>query len=319
MTTVSVPFPYDRTYANNRSVGQAYDPFGCVQQPIVLWLDVRVRTSAGVCCGPSSRRAPAAHPRGHKGGHHTHERLPPSRRYRGGIHLCDGCAALGCWPACLTRIPAEVGIEPRSAALIEMGDRVFGAFGYGDGSVAIFEFTAEYTPNLVGHHAAHQQPVSALAASSESTVMFASGCTGGSVQLWNNTLKPYVTIPAVANTECCTSIAVCGANFVAAAYGSGKVRLFTPTGEPRVELTASARWIYAMAFNRQRMLLATAGDDSTVAVWSVPTAESPKVALVGYRRSKNHLITGVAFNYDGTCVMNSVFDSDKITTVQLPA
>jgi WD40 repeat protein len=221
--------------------------------------------------------------------------------------------------SCLTRIPAEVGIEPRSAALVEMADRLFGAFGYGDGSVAIFEFTAEYTPNLVGHHAAHQQPVAALAASSESTVMFASGCTGGVVQLWNNTLKPYVAIPAVANTECCTSIAVCGVNFVAAAYGSGKVRLFTPTGETRVELTASARWIYAMAFNRERMLLATAGDDSTVAVWSIPTAASPKLALVGYRRNKNHIVTGVAFNYEGTCVMNSVFDHDKIITMQLPA
>lgn len=220
--------------------------------------------------------------------------------------------------ACLTRIPAEVGIEPRSAALVELGGRVFGSFGYGDGSVATFEFTAEFTPNLVGHHAAHQQPVSALAASSESTVMFASGCTGGTVQLWNNTLKPYVSLPAVANTECCTSIAICGATFVAVAYGSGKVRLFTPTGDIRVEIAASARWINAMAFNRQRMLLATAGDDSTVAVWTVPTTESPKVSLVGYRRTKNHLVTGVAFNHDGTAVMSSVFDVDKITTVMLP-
>lgn len=218
----------------------------------------------------------------------------------------------------LARIPSD-NAESRGCAVIEFGERLIAAFGHSDGTVAIWEFGADFSPSLLTHVQAHKAPVTSIASSSESAVLFVSADNSGCLQFWNTSFQPFLSIPSVHASECATSVAIAGSSFVAAAYGSGKIRLFSLSGEMRVEICGHARWINAMSFNRTRMLLATAGDDSTVAVWQLPTVENPRASLVGMRRTKNLLYTGVAFNSEGTQVLAAAFDNDKIVTLAVPS
>eukprot|EP00331_Platyophrya_macrostoma_P022051 CAMPEP_0176441604 /NCGR_PEP_ID=MMETSP0127-20121128/21299_1 /TAXON_ID=938130 /ORGANISM="Platyophrya macrostoma, Strain WH" /LENGTH=312 /DNA_ID=CAMNT_0017826419 /DNA_START=93 /DNA_END=1031 /DNA_ORIENTATION=- len=221
----------------------------------------------------------------------------------------------------LARIPAEGGVAARSAALVEFGERLVGGFGMSDGSVVFYEFeVASFEAKVLTQIRAHQAAITSVSASTESPVFFASADISGVITLWSGGFQPIAVIPAVSATECCTSVQIAGPSMIVAAYGSGKIRVFSPTGEMRVEICAHSRWINAMTFHRTRMLLATAGDDSLVAVWALPTTENNgRASLVGLYRGKNALYTGVAFNPEGSTVTAAAFDCDKFVTLSVPA
>ncbi|CAM9886005.1 unnamed protein product, partial [Chrysoparadoxa australica] len=86
---------------------------------------------------------------------------------------------------------------------------------------------------------------------------------------------------------------------VAAAYGSGHVRLYNaPIHELTVEIAAHGRICNSIDLHPTKPLLVSAGEDCRVNVWSLPDNDGsgrPEIGLVYSDELPNALITGARF------------------------
>lgn len=133
-------------------------------------------------------------------------------------------------------------------------------------------------------------------AASEKSIVCATGDVIGSVLLWNSAYQNAVHIPStyrdavtdIAFLNKCLSIAV--------SYGSGKIRIFSSTGNCEVEVCGHAKWINAMAFSPTLEMLASAGEDGVVNVWRLTGEGQEPISFLSSHTITNGIPTGVAFH-----------------------
>eukprot|EP00760_Papus_ankaliazontas_P039043 PhM_4_TR9473/c2_g2_i1/m.2172 len=179
--------------------------------------------------------------------------------------------------------------------------------GYGNGAVSVLP--SGQTEVL------HKDPVTDIAVSGE----FGASCdAGGTVCAWSSsTLKPRWAIDNP-NGDCCTSVCITSNGFVAAAFGSGHVRLFNAeNGALCLEIGAHGRWVNGMTYSATKNELVTASEDMLLCSWKIPAGphdtSDAAVSLRAWKHLKDSLLTGVALSEDENYVGCSVFDQDRIS------
>jgi WD40 repeat protein len=138
----------------------------------------------------------------------------------------------------------------------------------------------------------------------------------GEIIIWNPALEVKSRIEPQ-HGDVCTSIAVSSAHIVCG-YGSGKLRLFTPTGKKYIEIAAHCRWINSIAYATRSELLATVSEDMLLQFWQLPNTSTGKAAHVGSRLIKDCLLCGVAFTADGLRVGCTAYDTEKLFLFDVP-
>lgn len=100
-----------------------------------------------------------------------------------------------------------------------------------------------------------------------------------------------------------------GGMLVATMHVDGSLSLFQAAQELRAELVGHTDWARALAINPANTLLATASDDTTAAVWAMPT-EWPDEPLAPLAVLSGHTdwLDDVAFSPDGTLLATSSDD-----------
>lgn len=214
----------------------------------------------------------------------------------------------------LASIPHSIP-QSRGCVLLDFGERLIACCGHGTGEVSFVEFAQDFAATVIKRQKAHHSAITCVSGSVASLAMVVTGDTSGELQFWNNQFKVYVSAPS--EKDCVTAV-TCFDSFVAAAYGSGAIRLYlAQTGALRVDIGAHSRWVNAMSYCPQRHLLATVSEDSLLCLWRVPTNENPRVVLVGHKHHQHMIPTGVAFAGDGSSVMVSAYDYDRLKVYPL--
>lgn len=215
----------------------------------------------------------------------------------------------------LLTIPSD-GVDARASTLLHsFQDLCVVLIGYLSGEVGVYQLqTVDLAMIASSRTPIHGAAVTALACGVSGTgVSAVSGDVNGDLRFWNDQLQVFASQGAAG--DCVTSTVTFGF-YVAAAYGSGTVRLYAAANaELCVSIAAHSRWINAMAYCSSLNLLATVGEDCLVCVWSMPTANDRRIQLIKQHVEPNRLLTGVAFH--GKLMATAAYDSDYLNTYTL--
>jgi WD40 repeat protein len=103
--------------------------------------------------------------------------------------------------------------------------------------------------------------------------------------------------------------------FLIAAFADGSVKVLNNELKMRVSINAHARAISSMDIDEMSGVFLTAGEDSTLCVWTVPTGEEGTVDLVMADSVPDRLVTGAKFLTDGyeeKKIVASCYDHDQV-------
>lgn len=156
----------------------------------------------------------------------------------------------------------------------------------------------------------HHHQVTALATeSSNSLIAAVSGDSAGTVIVWNRNGCPLAEMKDELQDSVSDVLVMSQGMRVAASYGSGKISIFSPSGQREVEIRAHSKWITAMSYHSERNLLASAGEDGVVNVWMA--SSNPDLVLTHHssRTVSTGLPTGLAFHTSGTYLMVASYGS----------
>ena len=108
----------------------------------------------------------------------------------------------------------------------------------------------------------------------------------------------------------CTGVAMRGGRLVAA-FSSGQLRFFClQRMQPWLCVQAHSRFVSALTLHASRGIFATAAEDATVHVWSLPRVDAKAQVLLS-GTWVDQMVTGVAFGSDDS-VVAAAYDCDDL-------
>eukprot|EP01062_Namystynia_karyoxenos_P049258 TRINITY_DN3767_c3_g1_i1.p1 TRINITY_DN3767_c3_g1~~TRINITY_DN3767_c3_g1_i1.p1 ORF type:complete len:362 (+),score=108.94 TRINITY_DN3767_c3_g1_i1:126-1088(+) len=213
----------------------------------------------------------------------------------------------------------EVYLSRGIAALPGKGDSATIFVGHSTGSISVIDYQAgdcKLTKTL----SRHGDCVSDVCAGDAEGVgaVIASADIAGELVLWGEDLNESAS--ATFQGDTLTSVHVTGP-YVAAAFGSGRLRLYSAKGcAVCCEIAAHSRWIPALSVHPESNLMASVSEDMLLCVWRTPCkANGGKVQLLGHRLLQDCLLTGVQISEDGRRVCVNAYDWDRFHMFDLPS
>lgn len=166
----------------------------------------------------------------------------------------------------------------------------------------------------------HRAAVTAVtidATNAGSGILAASGDASGNLILWDFEFKKKIEIPS-ANVDCVTDVIILvGGVRLAASYGSGKIRLFSSTGQCDAEVCAHSKWITALGYHAGTHQLASASEDCVLNLWSVNVDSDVPIAHKASASVPNGLPIGVALNSTGDAIFLSSYANPSIQMMSI--
>lgn len=160
----------------------------------------------------------------------------------------------------------------------------------------------------LGSLAAHQHPVTALAASADGSIL-ATGCGAEEcVIVWKTSEgSPEKILPGHARGVSCLAMSPEG-RLVAAGGYDGVCRLWRiRDGALLTEMPASHESLRCVSFSPHGELVATGGEDTMIRLWSVPSGDE-----VGQLHGHSMTVRALAFTPDGALLASGGSDNDVI-------
>eukprot|EP00743_Colponemidia_sp_Colp-15_P001473 GILK01001612.1.p1 GENE.GILK01001612.1~~GILK01001612.1.p1 ORF type:complete len:337 (-),score=44.81 GILK01001612.1:145-1122(-) len=233
------------------------------------------------------------------------------------IWNADGSRMLFFLPASSGRpVPADQQSFFRGIALVRSEDqREQICVGTSAGDVLVITVDSGNF-SLADTLSVHESSITDLAFSSTGRRPFlASSDDTGHISVWSTPNADGFKHKGMLRGPTCLISSLCAMdNMVIAGYASGHIRIFdTSAMVIQVEIAAHVRSINALALHPSKPLLASVAEDTVVNVWSLPTADSPDVALLFAAAVPDQLLTGVTFwgpTHDNLAV--SSYDVDHI-------
>jgi WD40 repeat protein len=201
-----------------------------------------------------------------------------------------------------------------SRGIAALENNVF--LGLSSGAIAVFSTSkdgAKQSSSLKHHR---EMITDICAGQLELGNVLVSADVAGEVIIWGSDLNPKVHFIKIQG-DVCTCIAVTPQNIVCG-YGSGKIRMYSPTGSKMVEIAAHGKWINSIDYCPKSNLLASVGEDMLLQFWLMPSSSSPKVSHVGNRVVKDCLLTGTCFTDDGLSVGCCAYDTERLFLFEVP-
>ncbi|XP_074642372.1 WD repeat domain 54-like [Tubulanus polymorphus] len=158
----------------------------------------------------------------------------------------------------------------------------------------------------------HQYPICDLASYKDK---MASSDSEGNIILWKqNGSKLIKTVSISGSGSPCSSLCLSD-DVVVGGYGSGHIRVYNSnTGKIGAEVSAHARWITALSFNRASGLLLSAAEDSFVNVWLIKPGALPHIEHRFTDCITDQQLVGASFiKPDGSSFCVTGYDNNEIS------
>lgn len=188
--------------------------------------------------------------------------------------------------------------------------------GTSSGAILVFNVPAQGTDvALLRQLQGHSAPVCDIATNQQGEV--ASCDESGMILVWTDPLTSPDSSLVMDQSGGAACLSLCFWNStLIGGFTNGKILLFsTDSGAKTVEISAHARCINALDVAPKAGLLLSVSEDSTAAVWSLPTDSNPKVSQVFSTTILNSLLCGGKFcDPRGTKFSLTAYDSAEVIT-----
>ncbi|MBC8102231.1 MAG: hypothetical protein H7Z41_06560 [Cytophagales bacterium] len=142
--------------------------------------------------------------------------------------------------------------------------------------------------------------------------LLAGGCLDGKVYIWDaRTLEPRRTLTVPGSSLSVLTVTFLGNATLATGSKGGFVRLWNAeTGTLTATLQSGKEDVFALAYQRQRRILATGGGDNKISLWELPATPLKAIQRVPLLQVGGHTATvrTLAFNADGTSLASGSWD-----------
>ncbi|XP_042322921.1 WD repeat-containing protein 54 [Sceloporus undulatus] len=197
----------------------------------------------------------------------------------------------------------------------------FVCVGTSSGAVLIFDVPAKGTnvtlSEVLEKHASSITDIGAeLCEQLEGAPDLVTADDSGGLCVWCSGEK-FKLLTQISASDCSCSSVKLWNGVIAAGYGNGQIRLFqAATGALRAEVSAHARWIYALDLAPLSGKLLSAGEDSYVQVWRVshnPDTETIEIEHCHGECVTDTLLCGARFcNPEGSAFAVTGFELNEI-------
>lgn len=169
------------------------------------------------------------------------------------------------------------------------------------------------------NHRASITAVTIDASNAGCDLLSASGDASGNILLWDFDFKKKLEIPSAHVDSVTDLIILLSGAKLAASYGSGKIRLFSSTGQCEVEICAHSKWITGLTYHAGTQQLASVGEDCVLNVWSTNTQVGSTAPIVHQASASipNGLPTGITFNGVGDALFLCSYANPSIQMMTL--